>query len=204
MLFPSARAVDLPVDMKPLILIQIFAVLIAAAGCGTDSTRSDEGAASGPRAIAPEPWPEAPEARTTPEPIPETTPEPTPEPTPAPIAEAEPNGWEGAATDLGSSGALSFSGVCTDGGDVDYFRIDAGTGPLALSLSWNEGEMLSDIDVIVFSDDLGLGEDTSYPPGDSPSELEIAIADPAVIYVEIDCYNNASPNLPYSGTLVIP
>ncbi len=131
----------------------------------------------------------------------------TPNATPTPAGggeEIEPNGNETQATYLGGSGSKSFSGTCADGLDDDIFKVDAGAGTLSATLTWNEGAAGEDLDLYLYDYDLWVFNwDDATPPGDSPIALQLALDQPYEIYVAVVCWG-PSPNVPYSGTLVVP
>lgn len=114
--------------------------------------------------------------------------------------EIEPNDDLGSATLIGSSGRWSFEGDCSEGGDNDYFRVDAQAGTLFASVivaGVGSVELCAD-------DDNGPNSaqcDGFNEPPEQVREITMNLSAPISIFLGIYCDGLSNS---YSGSVEVP
>ncbi len=124
------------------------------------------------------------------------------------VVDQEPNNTEEEAQAISGSGARSIEGTCgaydeENGGDGDYYVVEAGAGTLSVSLAWDDSQE-ADLDLMVFDADYTVeAYDDGVPPEDSPAELTVELESPMSLYVIVSCYS-APEGQTYDATVQIP
>ena len=137
------------------------------------------------------------------------TPNPTPTPPANAIASTPSDTSISGATSLGGAGTWWFTGTCVNAGDSHYFSVTStqanATAMLNASLWWVEEPALDDMAFSAYNQDQSIYYmDTRLPPDDDPGQVTVAVTTAGTLYLEVDCLNSYTSNLPYIGSVTVP